>query len=111
MQEVDLGGEKPFIGAWYLEDVQVCDELIRFFRQSDKQHQGVINQGIVHKDTKDSIDVVVPFNEFELPVMRRYLNMLMAVVRAYVDNYSRAGETGNWYITEAINIQYYQPGS
>jgi hypothetical protein len=110
MQEVDLGGEKSFIGAWYLPDVQVCDELIRFFKQSDKQHPGIIGEGIVDKNTKDSIDVIVPFAEFERPVMRRYLNMLMVVVRAYVNKYERAGETGNWYITEAINIQYYQPG-
>jgi len=111
MQEVDLGGEKSFIGAWYLPDVQVCDELIRFFKQSDKQHPGIIGEGIVDKNTKDSIDVIVPFAEFERPVMRRYLNMLMVVVRAYVNKYERAGETGNWFITEAINIQYYQPGS
>jgi len=110
MQEVDLGGEKSFIGAWHLSDVQVCDELIRFFKQSDKQQPGIIGEGIVDKNTKDSIDVIVPFDEFELPVMRRYLSMLMAVVRAYVNKYSRAGETGNWFITEAINIQYYQPG-
>jgi hypothetical protein len=111
MQEVDLGGEKSFIGAWYLPDVQVCDELVRFFKQSDKQHPGIISEGIVDKNTKDSLDVIVPFGEFEHPVMRRYLTMLMAVVRAYVNKYERAGETGNWYITEAINIQYYQPGS
>ena len=55
--------------------------------------------------------MIVPVRDFRLlPVMRRYLSMLMAVVRAYVNKYSRAGETGNWFITEAINIQYYQPG-
>ena len=110
MHEVDLGGEKSFIGAWYLPDIQVCDELIRFFKQSDKQHPGIIGEGIVHKDTKDSTDVVVPLDQFEHPVMRRYLAMLMAVMRSYVHKYERAGETGNWYITEAINIQHYRPG-
>ena len=110
MQEVDLGGEKSFIGAWYLPDLRVCDELIGFFQQSGKQHAGIIGEGIVDKNTKDSVDVIVPSAEFEHPVMRRYLNMLMTVVRAYVNKYERAGETGNWFITEAINIQYYKPG-
>ena len=35
----------------------------------------------------------------------------MEVVRAYVDKYPRSGETGNWFITEDINIQYYKPGA
>src|SRR5215813_1484069 len=111
MEEVDLGGDKSFIGAWYLPDVQGCDELIQFFKQSDKKGPGLIGEGIVDKGTKDSIDLVVPFSDFGLPVMRRYLDTLMEVVRAYVDKYPRSGETGNWFITEAINIQYYRPGS
>jgi len=111
LREVDLGGEKSFIGAWYLPDVQVCEELIQFFKQSDKKRPGVIAEGIVHKSTKDSIDVIVPFRDFRLlPVMRRYLDMLMEVVRAYVDKYPRSAETVNWFITEDINLQYYKPG-
>ena len=112
LREVDLGGERSFIGAWYLPDVQVCDELIEFFKQSDKKRPGMIAEGIVDKSTEDSIDVVVPFKDFRvLPVMRRYLDMLMEVVRAYVDKYPRSAETVNWFITEDINLQYYKPGS
>ncbi len=112
MQEVDLGGEKSFIGAWYFPDVQVCDDLIQFFKQSDQKRPGATGDGRVDKSTKDSIDVVVPFRDFaRLPVMRRYLDTLMEVARAYVDKYPRSGETGNWFVTEDINIQYYKPGS
>ena len=112
MQEVDLGGEKSFIGAWYFPDVQVCDDLIEFFKQSDQKRPGATGDGRVDKSTKDSIDVVVPFRDFaRLPVVRRYLDTLMEVARAYVDKYPRSGETGNWFVTEDINIQYYKPGS
>ena len=111
MQEVDLGGEKSFIGAWYLPDIQVCDELIQFFKLSDTQRPGLIAEGIVDKDTKDSIDVIVPYRDFGLPVMRRYLGTLMEVVQAYLDKYPASRETGSWAITEDINLQYYKPGA
>jgi hypothetical protein len=57
-----------------LADDQVCDELIRFFKTVRQTTSGIIGEGIVDKNTKDSLDVIVPFSEFELPVMRRYLN-------------------------------------
>jgi hypothetical protein len=111
MREVDLGGENSFIGAWYLPDIQACDEIIQFFKQSDQKRPGLIAEGMVHKDTKDSIDLVVSLKDFALPAMRRYLLTLMEVVQAYVDKYPASRETDSWAITEDINIQYYQPGT
>ena len=28
MREIDLGGERSFIGAWYLSDLAICDEVL-----------------------------------------------------------------------------------
>ena len=111
MREVDLGGENSFIGAWYLPDIQACDEIIQFFQQSDKKGPGLTAEGIVQKDTKDSIDLSVAVKDFGLPAMRRYLLTLMQVVQAYVDKYPVTLETDSWAITEDINIQYYRPGA
>src|SRR5882757_1371066 len=43
LREVDLGGEKSFIGAWYLSNLTVCDELIAYFKQCKGDH-GQIGQ-------------------------------------------------------------------
>ena len=40
MKEVDLGGERSFIGAWYISDLAVCDELIGYFWKCDDRIEG-----------------------------------------------------------------------
>ena len=111
LQEVDLGGEKSFIGAWYVPNLSVCDEVIQYFQQSQGKVQGIIGQGIVDKTVKDSVDLIVPPKDFSHPTMRKYLADLMQVVHAYVDKYPTNLETASWAITEPVNIQYYQPGA
>jgi len=111
MEEVDLGGEKSFIGAWYLPDLTVCDEVIQFFKQSKGKVQGIIGEGIVDKEVKDSLDLIVALKDFSQPTMRKYLVDLMQVVQAYVDKYPTNREVASWAITEDINIQYYPPGA
>ena len=111
MKEVDLGGEKSFIGAWYMPDLTVCDEVIQFFQQSKGKVQGIIGGGIVDKEVKDSLDLIVSLKDFSHPTMRKYLIDLMQVVQAYVDQYPANLDVASWAITEDINIQYYRPGA
>jgi len=111
MNEVDLGGEKSFIGAWYLPNLTVCDEVIQFFKQSKGKVRGIIAEGIVDTEVKDSLDLIVSLKDFSHPTMRKYLVDLMHVVQAYVDKYPTNLETASWAITEDINIQYYRPGA
>ena len=71
MQEVDLGGEKSFIGAWYLPDLKICDELIAFFKQSNRKQIGQIGHlGEVKPQIKDSIDLIFVPDEFHQGVVR-----------------------------------------
>ena len=111
MKEVDLGGEKSFIGAWYVPNLPVCDEVIQFFKQSQGKGPGIIGEGFVAKEVKDSLDLIVSRKEFSHPTMRKYLIDLMQVVQAYVDKYPTNLEVASWAITEDINIQYYRPGA
>ena len=111
MKEIDLGGEKSFIGAWYMPNLAVCDEVMLFFKQSKGKVQGLIGEGIVDKKVKDSLDLIVSLKDFSHPTMRKYLVDLMQVVQAYVDKYPTNLEVASWAITEDINIQYYRPGA
>jgi hypothetical protein len=111
MKEVELGGEKSFIGAWYLPDLRVCEEVIQFFKQSGDKHPGQIGQGVADKAIKDSLDLIVPPETFSHPIIRKYLVNLREVTRAYVGKYPANQLLAAWDITESINIQYYAPGA
>ena len=93
-------------------DVQVCDDLFQFFKQSDQKRPGATGTEELTRAPRISSILSCPSGDFgRLPVMCRYLDTLMEVVLDYMDKYPRSGETGNWFITEDINIQYYKPGS
>ena len=72
MNEVELGGEKSFIGAWYLPDLKVCDELIEYFRQFPDKLEGQIGRRhAVNKEIKDSLDLYVEPHELSHPLLRK----------------------------------------
>ena len=111
MNEVDLGGEKSFIGAWYLSDLKVCDELIEFFKQSNEKLPGQIgHHHEVKPEIKDSVDLYIEPREFPHPLLQKYFRNLLAVTNRYMDKYHAARDVERWGITENINIQYYRPG-
>ena len=112
MDEVDLGGEKSFIGAWMLPDLAICDGIIAFFKNHKSQAQGQIgNKGEVNKAIKDSLDVYVAPPQFSEPVITKYLATLRQVTEKYVEKYPAAFIVDPWGVTENINIQYYKPGA
>jgi|SRR5215471_203251 len=110
MKEVDLGGEKSFIGGWYLSDLSICDDLIAYFQLKDGKIQGEIGHDReVNKEIKDSVDLIIPPENFGHPVIAKYLKNLRQVVDRYTDRYEAARVVNPWGITENINIQYYKP--
>lgn len=111
-KEIDLGGESSFIGAWYLPDLRVCDELIAYFKQSGEKLPGQIGHlHEVNTAIKDSTDLYIETREFSHPVVQGYLHNLLAVARSYMDKYPAARDVGPWGVTENINIQHYRPGA
>jgi prolyl 4-hydroxylase len=110
MKEVDLGGEKSFIGAWYMPDIKVCDELIEYFRRAEGKVPGQIGHDLeVNKDIKDSLDLHIAPNELSHPTLRKYVINLVEVAQQYKQKYVAAGLVKDWGITENVQIQYYQP--
>ena len=105
MTEVDLGGQNTFIGAWYLPDAGVCDELIAYFHASAARGPGRVGGGEVDPDVKDSTDLPIDYAHFTDPPMVRYLNGLREVCEQYVGKFQASGAVDAWGITEKINIQ------
>jgi hypothetical protein len=100
MKEVDLGGVNSFIGAWYLSDLKICDELIQYFKLKDGKVEGQIgHDSEVNKAIKDSLDLIVT----------KYLKGLKEVSVRYTEKYKAAGLVKPWGIIENVNIQYYRP--
>ena len=111
-KEIDLGGEKSFIGAWYLPDLRICDELIAWFNQSGERLPGQIgHRREVNPAIKDSIDLYIEPREFSHPTVQNYLHNLLVVARHYMEKFRAAQDVGPWGVTENINIQYYRPGA
>jgi len=110
MKEVDLGGVNSFIGAWYLSDLKICDDLIQYFKLKDGKVEGQIGHDQeVNKAIKDSLDLIIPPEHFYHPIVTKYLKGLKEVADRYTEKYQAAGAVKRWGITENINIQYYKP--
>ena len=111
MQEVELGGDKSFVGGWLLSDLKVCDELIQYFHAKEGKVEGEIGHDrTVNKDIKDFSRPVRPARAFQPPdhgqisaAAARGCGRLWREIRPRLRCSPGA-------ITENINIQYYRPG-
>jgi prolyl 4-hydroxylase len=108
--EVDLGGERSFIGAWYIDEIDVCDELIAYFNASAAKAPGQVGSGEINTEAKDSVDLHVDYEHFTDPPVRRYIENLTRVCQKYVQKYQGSAALDAWGIAEKINIQQYAPG-
>lgn len=110
MTEVDLGGQRSFIGAWYLPDLDVCDDLIAYFNGSPERVAGQVGDGQVDTAIKDSLDLQIDGARRTDPPVVRYLDGLRVVCQQYVEKYRASAVLDEWGLTERINIQHYAPG-
>ena len=110
MNEVELGARHSFIGAWYVPELEVCDELIAYFNDSPQKVPGQVGGGQVDPAIKDSTDLQLQHDRFNDPPVYRYLNNLMAVCQQYIHKYKGAASVDAWGISENVNIQHYAPG-
>jgi len=110
MKEIDLGGERSFIGAWILSDLKICDDIVSYFQLKDGKVEGEIGHNReVNKAIKDSLDLIVTPENFSHPIIAKYLVALREVAARYTEKYQAAGLVNAWSVTENINIQYYKP--
>ena len=101
-----------FIGAWVLENVAVCDDLIQLFKSSPDKATGssLDRHGKkVIDPNKESVDLSLP-PDSPRPAFRSYIAELQKVVQQYIAEYPWCNEYGAWTIVQPVNIQFYPKG-
>ena len=113
MKEVNLTTpEQPcFIGAWYLPDASLCDEIISAYEtNSFKTVQGVIGGGdndIVDTTIKDSIDSSL----YDVPdLANKFTANLLVVLEQYKQRFFYSNHVDTFFV-DRINIQKYSKGA
>ena len=102
---------ESFIGGWFIDE-KICDDLVNFFNNLDSTHKGpgTINDDVIDKDKKDSIDFAFieqkHFKNF-LP----YREELIKVLQKYKLKYPECDNVQPYGMYENTNIQYYKKGS
>ena len=99
-----------FIGAWYLPNINICDDIVRVMRTDyfNKQegHIGAPFDVRVDKTEKDSIDA----NLKERPDLAdEFTANLLTVLEQYKQKFPLADKVAT-YCVDALNIQQYPKG-
>lgn len=99
-----------FIAGWYLDDRDICEQLIQYFHDAPDKRIGIMSSsgglGVVDKSKKDSTDVTL--NPSALA--NRYIRLLHKVAKEYISLYPYSNKVVPWGVIEPIGIQHYQPG-
>jgi hypothetical protein len=102
-----------FIGAWKLDDVSLCDELIRFFEEhQDRQRQGVTLEGF-DPNIKNSLDMSIAPADINTPshrCIKAYIGQLYACYSDYAKQWPFLEKTFPALDIGRFNIQKYNPG-
>jgi prolyl 4-hydroxylase len=104
MIEHNVNKLQNFISGWYLDDLKICDELIKFYKLSKKKYPGVIGDGL-DRTKKSSTDVSLDYQ----PLWLAYVTELQKVLDCYKKEYPWCDKFSSWGITETVNIQHYAP--
>ena len=108
--EYVLEAEKSFIGAWFLEDLTLCDDLIKYFEQDPNKVEGCIYRSTetgfrIDKDEKDSIDTLL---KLDTDIGQRYIHELQKVLTMYKIKFISSDTVASYNI-EGVNLQKYNP--
>lgn len=112
-KELKLSNEQPgFVGAWFLEDPDFCNQLISYFYKNSNfhfiGHTQSGDQRFIDADIKDSIDLSIhPSCQDE--EWLKYNIALQKVVEEYKKKFEWCDQYSPWGISDNINIQYYKP--
>jgi len=109
MKSHKLNNLNNFIGAWYLDDTSICDELIEFHKTTPKKREGYAgsSEGNVDTSIKESVDTLLYFANDN--TIQNYLAKLLMVTNEYKEKYKYCDAFAPWNIVESPIIQYYPP--
>jgi prolyl 4-hydroxylase len=109
LKKFDVPASRSFIGAWYLEDLSLCDRLIDLHKSTPDKEPGRIGEKYIKPEKKDSTDAYFGPDTTE-PAIHAYVAALNEVVQQYIAEFSYCNFYSPWRIIQAINIQHYKPG-
>lgn len=102
-----------FILQEYLQDITICDELIKIHKLSkDKKlgHVGLNGNPIVELSKKSSTDVTFYIHNInENNTLKNYFDQLQNIIEIYIKKYPMCNFYSAWGIEEGFNIQHYKP--
>ncbi len=114
--QIPTPGSNPhYIGAWEIEPLTICDDIMHNFETKNrtKQGSGVKGEGEVNLTIKDSRDVSIYPRDFDSADNEIFVSYLQNITKFYQDY------TNQWpFLKEAIpsldvgafNIQRYEAG-
>ena len=102
-----------FIGAWFIEDLSICDRLIKCFNESDKKGEGTIGDAngvgsVINSSVKKSTDMTLS-SVSDQNLVLSYFKELQNVLDYYIDEYKFCNIYDPFNTTEEANIQHYKP--
>ena len=116
MKRIKITGSSSspnFIGAWMLEPVNVCDDLIDFFETNKSQQKvGEVGRGI-QPEIKQTTDITIQPKQLKLPgndVFNSYLESLLACYEDYRKQWDFLSQHLGKVHVSTFNLQRYHEG-
>jgi hypothetical protein len=94
-----------FILQDYLQNIDVCDSLIEYHKNSGRKVHGLVGDYEIRPDIKQSTDVAL----LDGILRNNYLNLLQIVLEKYMQVFPYSNLYCPFEIVETINIQHYKP--
>ncbi len=98
-----------FVGASFLKDLTVCDEIIDYFEtHPEVVVPGQVGRGVIEtvKKSKD-----LPFVIVDPDLRKKYFTQLDDCIEQYKNQYEHADKgVSAWGLREMPNVQKYEPG-
>ena len=102
--------KRSFIGGWFIDE-KICDDLVKFFNNTDYKGPGEVNYNgkhMVKKDRKNSTET--SFNaEANVKEWYNYKVELQKVLNLYLKKYPDANNVERFGLIEGANLQHYKP--
>jgi len=114
MKRIDINSKQVnFIGAWDLENKNLCDEVINFFENNiNLQMKGITSDGNI-KNNKSTTDISIKPNDLKnekFKIFNKYMSELHKCYLDYQDQWVFLKKMLKNVDIPSFNIQKYGPG-
>jgi hypothetical protein len=96
-----------FIQESFLKNIDVCDQIIKYYKESNVKNKGGTIKG-VNEEIKKCTEIYI--SDFEVDPFKEYFSLLQESVNSYIAEYPVCNMYSPWKIIEDANVQHYLPG-